>query len=60
MVRNMSRFVKSFYELEIPKLVETINEYATENNLEIISLSTNDNLHGAIVLFEGKKPKYVW
>lgn len=56
----MSRFVKSFYELEIHKLVETINEYATENDLEIISLSTNDSLHGAIVLFEGKKPKYIW
>ena len=56
----MSRFVKSFYELETHKLVETINKYATENDLEIISFSTNNNLHGAIVLFEGKKTKDVW
>ena len=56
----MSRFVKSFYELRIHKLVEEINEYAVKNDLEIISLSTNDDLHGAIVLFEGEKPKYVW
>lgn len=56
----MNRFVKSFYELETHKLVKIINEYATKNDLEIISLSTNDNLHGAIVLFEGKKPKHVW
>lgn len=55
----MSRFVENFYELETNNLVETINEYATKNDLKIISLSTNDNLHGAIVLFEGKKPKYV-
>lgn len=56
----MSRFVKSFYELGIHKLVEEINKYTTENDLEIISLSASDDLHGAIVLFEGEKPKYVW
>lgn len=56
----MNRFVESFYELEISKLVTKINEYAIKNNLKIISLSTNDNLHGAIVLFEGEKPKYGW
>jgi hypothetical protein len=56
----MRRFVKSFYEFSATELIKKINEYATENNLEIISLSTNDNLHGAIVLFEGEKPKYVW
>lgn len=56
----MSRFVENFYELKTHILVEAINEYATENYLEIISLSTNDNLHGAIVLFEGKNPKDVW
>ena len=56
----MSRFVEYFFKLEISKLVNEINEYATRNNLQIISLSTNDNLRGAIVLFEGEKPKYKW
>lgn len=56
----MNRFIEWFYEFEIDKLVIRINEYAIKNNLKIISLSTNDNLHGAIVLFEGEKPKYRW
>lgn len=57
---SMNRFVESFYEFEMSKLVTKINEYAIKNNLKIISLSTNNNLHGAIVLFEGEKPKYKW
>lgn len=56
----MNRFVEWFYELETPQLVKEINEYATKNNLKIISISANDNLYGAIVLFEGEKPKYKW
>lgn len=56
----MRRFVKSFYEFSVIDIIEKINEYAAKNNLEIISLSTNNDLHGAIVLFEGEKPKYVW
>lgn len=54
----MDRFLRWFYELETRKLVDRINEYAEENNLKIISLTTNDNQSGAIVLFEGKKPRY--
>ena len=56
----MNRFVRSFYAFEIYKLVEKINKYAIENDLEIISLSASNDLHGAIVLFEGEKPKDVW
>ena len=56
----MNRFVECFYEMRINKLVEKINEYAERNNLRIISLSASDNLHGAVVLFEGKKPEYRW
>lgn len=56
----MNRFIENFYELTMSVLVEKINEYATKNNLKIISISANDNLHGAIVLFEGEKPKYKW
>lgn len=52
----MNRFVRWFYERETDDLVNRINEYAKRNNLQIISLNTNDNLHGAIVLFEGEKP----
>ncbi len=56
----MNRFVEWFYEIEPNILVDTINKYASNNNLQIISLSTNDNLHQAIVLFEGERPKYKW
>lgn len=51
----MIRFVKWFYEFEISRLVDKINEYAEDNNLTIISLSTNTDQHGAIVLFENNK-----
>lgn len=57
---NMNRFIEWFYEMETNELVIKINEYATKNNLKIISLSTTNNLHGAIVLFEGEKPRYRW
>ena len=55
----MDRFVQWFYEIDTHKLVEKINEYAQKNNLRIISLTTNDNQHGAIVLFEGNKPRWL-
>lgn len=54
----MDRFLRWFYDCETRKLVDRINEYAEDNKLKIISLTTNDNQHGAIVLFEGKKPRY--
>lgn len=56
----MNRFIEWFYQREISELVDEINEYAIKNNLKIISISANDNLHGAIVLFEGEKPRYKW
>ena len=54
----MNRFLKHFYELDTHELVDEINEYAKKNNLQIISLNTNDKQHGAIVLFEGNKPRW--
>lgn len=54
----MNRFIEWFCEERTSKLVESINKYARKNNLKIISISANDSLHGAIVLFEGEKPKY--
>lgn len=54
----MNRFLKWFYELKTTTLVDEINEYAEENNLQIISLTTDESQHGAIVLFEGQKPEY--
>lgn len=56
----MNRFVECFYGTRMDKLVKKINEYAERNNLRIISLSASDNLYGAVVLFEGKKPEYRW
>ena len=56
----MNRFIENFYESTMSELVEKINEYAIKNNLKIISISADDNLHGAIVLFEGEKPRYKW
>ena len=56
----MSRFLEWFYERETTELVDKINKYAKRNNLQIISLNTNDVLHGAIVLFEGEEPIYRW
>lgn len=56
----MNRFLEWFYESETSRLVNRINEYAEKSNLQIISLTTNENQHGAIVLFEGKKPKWKW
>lgn len=53
------RFTKWFYETNTHNLTEKINRFAQENNLRIISLSANDNLHGAIVLFEGNKPRWL-
>lgn len=54
----MDRFLKWFYNWTTSDLVNEINEYAEQNNLKIISLTVNDDLHGAIVLFEGKTPRY--
>jgi hypothetical protein len=54
----MIRFVKWFYEFEVCGLVNKINKYAEDNNLTIISLATNTDQHGAIVLFEGNKPRW--
>ena len=56
----MSRFVEWFVELQTNRLVDVINEYATRNDLKIISLSTDNTLNKAVVLFEGKKPMYKW
>ena len=53
----MNRFLSWFYEYETSELVDRINEYAERHGLKIISISTNANQHGAIVLFEGNKPK---
>ena len=52
----MNRFLKSFHEFHTLTLVDEINEYAKENNLKIISLTSDETLHSAIVLFEGDKP----
>ena len=54
----MNRFVEWFCEMKADDLANQINKYAKINNLQIISLSTSDSLHSAIVLFEGEKPKY--
>ena len=56
----MKRFLEWFYERETTALVKRINEYAEKNNLQIISVSANETLHGAVVLFEGNKPIYKW
>ena len=56
----MKRFLEWFYEVDASKLVERINKYAEKNNLLIISLTATENQHGAIVLFEGKRPAYKW
>ena len=48
----MDRFLRWFYETDTDELVDKINQYAEENNLKIISLTTTDNQYGAIVLFE--------
>ena len=52
----MNRFLRWFYEFETSRLVNKINDYAEENNLKIISLTTTYDQRGAIVLFEGQKP----
>ena len=54
----MDRFLRWFYETDTDELVDKINQYAEENNLKIISLTTTDNQYGAIVLFEDKKSLY--
>lgn len=54
----MKRFVKWFFEFKQSELADKINKYADDNNLTIISFATNDDQHGAIVLFEGNKPRY--
>lgn len=51
----MNRFVKSFYAGDMHELAERINQYAERNSLLIISLSMDNNMKGAIVVFEGKK-----
>lgn len=51
----MNRFLKSFYEFHTLNLVDTINEYAKDNNLTIISVSVDSSLTSAIVLFENYK-----
>ena len=48
----MDRFLRWFYETDTIELVYKINQYAEENKLKIISLTTTDNQCGAIVLFE--------
>lgn len=48
----MDRFLRWFYETDTDELVYKINQYAEENKLKIISLTTTDNQYGAIVLFE--------
>lgn len=48
----MNRFVEWFCEFRPSSLVEKINRYATAHNLKIISVSANEDLHQAIVLFE--------
>lgn len=54
----MDRFLRWFYEHDTSELVDRINKYAADNKLKIISLTTTDNQHGAVVLFEGNKPWY--
>lgn len=54
----MKRFVKWFFEFKQSELADKINKYAEDNNLTIISFSTNGDQNGAIVLFEGYKPRY--
>ena len=56
----MNRFLEWFYEDNTPKLIRRINEFAKKYNLQIISITTDENQHGAIVLFEGEEPKYRW
>ena len=56
----MNRFLEWFYEVDPSKLVERINKYAEKHNLQIVSITTNENQYGAIVLFEGLQPKYRW
>lgn len=56
----MKRFLEWFYERETSDLVKRINEYAEKHNLQIISVTTNENQHGAIVLFDGEQPKWKW
>lgn len=56
----MKRFLEWFYEYETTDLVKRINEYTEKHNLQIISITTNANQHGAIVLFEGEEPKCKW
>jgi hypothetical protein len=53
----MNRFVKYFIKLHTDDLVDKINEYAEENNLEIISVISGGDMYKAIVLFEGEKPR---
>jgi len=50
----MNRFLEWFYEYDTSELVYKINKYAKDENLTIISLTTTENQHGAIVLFESK------
>ena len=54
----MNRFLKHFYEFKTLELVEKINRYAEKNNLQIISFTTDERQHGAVVLFEGEKPRW--
>lgn len=56
----MKRFLEWFYEGETSKLVMRINEYAEKHNLQIISITTNERMSGALVLFEGESPKWKW
>ena len=56
----MKRFLEWFYKQDSTELVNRINEYAEKNNLQIISVSADETLQGAIVLFEGEKPKWKW
>lgn len=56
----MKRFLEWFYERKTTELVNRINEYAEKHNLQIISVTTDEILHAAVVLFEGTKPKHKW
>ena len=56
----MKRFLEWFYTYETSELVKRINEYAEKHGLQIISVATNENQHGAVVLFEGEEPKWKW
>ena len=53
----MNRFLKYFCVYTTSNLVDKINEYAEENNLKIISVSSGGDMYKAIVLFEGEKPR---